>query len=921
MSDVTLFEKLVRTFISAEAVNRAPTEAELRKACEQVQKMMQIPEQAIEAVVKKLQSALDVAMDTGAVIEKNYEPWLNARKDRIDFYYWNRYVLYLEQDQLRTSGVIAAIDKVSDKIVDLIGDPTGEGELHRRGLVIGDVQSGKTANYIAIMNKAADVGYKVIILLTGTIESLRRQTQERVDEGFIGRSSKAYLQRERKTIKKGVGLKDAARFATGFTTESSDFKTAVVRSMNVSLRNMSSEPVVFVMKKNAAALQNLIGWFESYNLNPNGKIDLPLLLIDDEADNASINTKTENAPTTINKHIRKILSLFVKSSYIGVTATPFANVFILPEKTEDMENDDLFPSDYIYALDAPTNYIGGNEIFGDNAPYNSALTTIDDAESFFPYGHKQDISISCLPDSLLESLRYFLLANVVRDIQGDTSAHRSMLVNVSRYVIIQNRISQLIDEWRYETVRDIKNYCMLSEAEACQNREIALLRDAWYNPRYPFLRSTGIKWEEIQQKWLLSAAAPIEVRTINQKSSTKILDYALYSENGLRVIAVGGLSLSRGLTLEGLMVSYFHRNSRMYDTLMQMGRWFGYRTGYENLFRIWMPDDAIGWYAHITQASNELREEVSRMNRLGAIPREFGLKVRAHPTALIITAKNKMKHSTPVECWISLDGRFFETPRFRSSIDDIRANKKLTDELIHALLIRCGVPKGSGKFPLFWPDVPCELVSDYLRKYRNHPLNMEADGQALASYINKNTNFLKWDVFVPDSRKKAMFSIDGYEIHPFDRPLSGESGCLSSYGTKMRIGTMGLTKHGLCDADQERAEHDFRESKRKKYEQKYGEKAEEKLEQISIPDRAYLIRGRNPILIIHYLKPTFERPDRDIPKGFDESADLVVGYGIGFPMLAGSEPVYAVYYINMVEQKQYMIDEIEEDQWEDDDDD
>lgn len=212
MSDISLFEKLVRTCIGSKVVNRAPTEAELQDACEMVRKMMRVTDEEAESVIKKLQSALDVAMDTGVVIEKEYEPWLNARKDQINFYYWNRYALYLEQDMMRSSGIIASIDKVSDKIVDLAGDPTAKGVLHRRGLIIGDVQSGKTANYIAIMNKAADVGYKVIILLTGTVESLRRQTQERVDEGFIGRSSKAYLQRDSRTIRKGVGLRDAARF-------------------------------------------------------------------------------------------------------------------------------------------------------------------------------------------------------------------------------------------------------------------------------------------------------------------------------------------------------------------------------------------------------------------------------------------------------------------------------------------------------------------------------------------------------------------------------------------------------------------------------------------------------------------------------------------------------------------------------------
>ena len=183
---------------------------------------------------------------------------------------------------------------------------------------------------------------------------------------------------------------------------------------------------------------------------------------------------------------------------------------------------------------------------------------------------------------------------------------------------------------------------MRPEIEACKNENILELRKMWNNSEYCF-KDYGISWIDVQQKYLLKAISAIEVRTINQRSASK-LDYTEYAETGLRVIAVGGLSLSRGLTLEGLVVSYFHRNTQMYDTLMQMGRWFGYRTGYENLFKIWMPDDSIGWYSHITQASNELREEIAKMNRLGATPKDFGLKVRAHPTSLIITARNKMKH-------------------------------------------------------------------------------------------------------------------------------------------------------------------------------------------------------------------------------------------------------------------------------------
>ena len=916
MADLSLFEKFVRTQISSVAVDRAPTEEELRSACDLIRRMMPISNEDAEKVIKKLQAALDVAMDVGIVIEREYEPWLASKKSSIDFYYWERYALYLEQHMQRPASVIATIDKVSDRIVDLAGDPTLPGALHRRGLLLGDIQSGKTANYIAVMNKAADVGFKVIILLTGTVESLRRQTQERVDEGFIGRSSKAYLQRNPQTIKKGVGSIDARRFATGFTTESSDFKTAVVRNMNASLKNMSTEPVVFVMKKNAKALQNLIDWLKDYNVGSNGVVNLPLLLIDDEADNASINTKADNDPTAINKHIRELLKLFAESSYIAVTATPFANIFILPEKNEDMENDDLFPSDYIYALDPPTNYIGSNEVFGDNAAYADSLMPIDDAEEFFPYKHKQFITLDGLPESLYLALRYFLLANVARDIAGDAASHRSMMVNVSRFVRVQDQVTNLITEWLFEVQRDVRNYCMLPEDIACRNENIKILREMWNSPEYCFAEY-NVLWEDVQKRYLLPSISPIEVRTINQRSASK-LDYTEYNENGLRVIAVGGLSLSRGLTLEGLMVSYFHRNTQMYDTLMQMGRWFGYRTGYEKLFRIWMPDDAVGWYAHITQATNELREDIARMNRLGATPKEFGLRVRAHPTSLIITARNKMKHAERQEYWITLDGKFFETPRFISEISSIRANKNRADKLVSRMLSECGQPVGSHSQDLFWNNVPAELICEFVRTYENHFLNMEADGEALEKYIKNNQRFGTWDVLVVTSSNVDHFQVGVAEIHPTKRPLSKKSGVLSVYGGKMRIGTMGLTKHGLSNEQAKSAENEFRELKRPEYELKYKDEAESKLRKMSIPDRAYLIPDRHPILIIHYLDPVFG--ENDAPAGFIMGQDYMVGYGIGFPSLAGSEPVYAVYYVNTVEQRQAFEDEIEEDQLDDNED-
>ena len=123
--------------------------------------------------------------------------------------------------------------------------------------------------------------------------------------------------------------------------------------------------VVFVIKKNKSILNNLIRWLKSNNADTRGVISKSLLLSDDEADNASVNTNDpEKDPTAINKAIRELLKLFRQSSYLGITATPYANIFINPDNEDEMRGDDLFPRDFIYALSPPTNYIGAEDIFG-----------------------------------------------------------------------------------------------------------------------------------------------------------------------------------------------------------------------------------------------------------------------------------------------------------------------------------------------------------------------------------------------------------------------------------------------------------------------------------------------------------------------------------------------------------------------------
>ena len=177
--------------------------------------------------------------------------------------------------------------------------------------------------------------------------------------------------------------------------------------------------------------------------------------------------------------------------------------------------------------------------------------------------------------------------------------HRSMLINVSHFTLIQDQVKDIIDFALRGIQEDIRSYSSLKVSEAIKNKTISELR-AVYEKYYS---DRGCTWEQVQRE-LVTAVLPVEVRSVNQKSGGASLNYALYKDNGLRVIAVGGNSLARGLTLEGLCVSYFYRSTQMYDALLQMGRWFGYRTGYEDLTKIWMPLETINWYSLISEATS-----------------------------------------------------------------------------------------------------------------------------------------------------------------------------------------------------------------------------------------------------------------------------------------------------------------------------
>ena len=366
---------------------RAADEAEVQGLVEKFRQIFPISDGERDTLIRRLHARLAIRMDLGtAIVERGHVPWLLNRKPTIDPFFWDRYAKYLFREGWPPA-IVNTFDRVTDDVLDLLGDPRQDGTWRRRGLVMGDVQSGKTATYTALCCKAGDAGYRLVILLTGTLESLRRQTQERLDAGFVGLDSSGFLSQERQRRAVGAGLLDQSRAAGVFTSRHGDFSTARMTQLNFRL-NAFKEPILLVVKKNKKILQNLENWLRDYNADNDGQIDTPLLLIDDEADNASVNTRaSDQDPTAINERIRALLKLFYRSSYVGFTATPFANIFIDPDSEHDMVGDDLFPRDFIYSLEAPTNYVGPDRIFADDSTLN-ALRVISDAEAVFPLSHK-----------------------------------------------------------------------------------------------------------------------------------------------------------------------------------------------------------------------------------------------------------------------------------------------------------------------------------------------------------------------------------------------------------------------------------------------------------------------------------------------------------------------------------------------------
>lgn len=896
---MTTTDTIVSMALMALPDDQPPTEEKIRDVVQRLADAFGMDDAAREATVRQVMARRLFTADKGFAVAEKHTPWVNARRPEIDPFYWSRFKLMLQKQW--SPSVITALDRSTDEILDLMGDPSLKETWKRRGLVVGDVQSGKTATYSALINKAADAGYRFIILLTGTIENLRRQTQERLDSGFVGFDSSELLKRNGKSLHVGVGLLDGRRRATVFTSTEADFVAAAVRHLGLSLDALR-EPAIVVIKKNTKVLGTLAGWIEDQHpARDKAGLDIPMLLIDDEADNASIDYRDSSDPAKVNAGIRRLLSLFRRTSYVGFTATPFANIFINPDSEHEMLGDDLFPRDYIYALESPSNYFGPRRIFTDDDGSTKHLREITDAGQAFPDKHKASHAVTTLPDSLIEAMCCFLAANAIRDLRGEGTSHRSMLVNVSHFTNVQDQVESLLRIELEKAQTAIRNFGALKPESALRDPWLQAIYTAW-NREYS---DCGFDWNTVQKE-LHKAVLPITTKAVNQRTGSRALDYKAYRETGLRVIAVGGNSLSRGLTLEGLTISYFRRNTKMYDTLLQMGRWFGYRPGYEDLCRVWLPQQSIDWYSHISEATDELRTELRRMHFRGRTPKDFGLAVRAHPDSLMVTARNKMRTAQEMTRIVSLSEQSFESVELPYHPEPLQENARSVEIFVNALVRKSGAPVNTTGSLLF-RHAERKAVASLLRSFSVPPTEFRFQPGDIADLLDSlDPRVLSdWDVVIPSGRG-ALVEFSGVTLRSQERSvdLAAPQGPMIVSGGGRRVGSRGVEQEGLSEELVAKAQKQARENA----DRMAASRKEPPPARLNVSDRYYRAVRERPLLLIHVLDV---QPMKDkhwtLPR---ISGPGVVAIGLSFPNLDANPTASLVKYkINLVKARELYEDQ------------
>ncbi len=706
-----------------------------------------VPEELRDEVRSRWQSDHDQPIHPVRVLSGRGgpRPWF-AEWHSSEGHLWRRLRNWLIDVKGRSELTVASLDDTSDKVLSHLEDPRPGGPDFRVvGLVIGYVQSGKTANITALIAKAADLGYRLFIVLSGLDNGLRKQTQDRLacELGFSDGPG-------------CVGLPELGQRWMAFTTSEltgGDFNPGV---QDPSAMFQGAHRGIAVVKKNARVLQRVVAWAQR------APADLPVLVIDDEADQASVNTRgnrrppgapvpvdaeDDEDPSRINERIRELVSRFRRRSYVAYTATPFANVFIDPDAIDAIAQQDLYPRDFIVSLPRPARYVGTERLFGRGPLVHEeagvagldVIRTIPEVEVGHlvpPRGGAQDFAPR-MCRSLETALLDWILgtaAKIEREGSGDTRS--TMLIHTSHLTVIHNRLSEIVkvqltrlrQSWRYDRPH---LRAQLQQRWDDDFRRVTVSMDAGLDRTF----------EQIEPHVSTFFHQTADVRVLNITSDA-VLDYSV--DPTLKVVVIGGNRLSRGLTLEDLVTSYYVRVSANYDTLLQMGRWFGYRESYVDLTRLWTTGELIARFSDLALVEEELRDEIAVYERLKITPLEFAPKIRTHP-AMAITARNKMGVARSVQ--LSFQGELRQTTRFPlDKMDGLHGNLDATRRFLRAL----GPAQIVDDRPE-WEDVPWRAVHAFLDEYVSIQDVASFDARTLSQYVKRQAQageLIRWRVSV-----------------------------------------------------------------------------------------------------------------------------------------------------------------------------
>ncbi|YCK80835.1 Z1 domain-containing protein [Arthrobacter sp. D3-18] len=695
----------------------------------------------IEQVVERhVAIAADVfRLKTSPTVDaSDAEPWYAGVQPGDIF--WPKLRDHLMQDA-NWAPAVTSLDSTSRDVVARLGDPSLT-HFAKRGLVVGYVQSGKTANFTATIAKAADTGYRLFVVLSGVHNSLRRQTQLRLEKQIVDLNPINWIT---------------------LTSETADFGNPVQ-----ALPLLAGSPLrlLAVVKKNVSRLSNLVEWLST--AQKHGALDdCPVLIIDDEADQASVNTAkdAELDQTAIHAKIKELLSL-PKVSYLGYTATPFANVLCNPKDALG-----IYPRDFIYSLPKPEGYFGAEELFG--------AAVLEDEESRVMPGHdmirfvpaqealgyavknKQAYSPLISP-SLGDAIRWFVMATAARRARSGEVSHSSMLVHTTMRVapqmqfvpVVRKFLKALAAEWASGHVDSWRSqWDFETIAEPAERHGL-----------------TPISFSEMSVS-VNDVLSKVHVVADNSSSDDRLI----YSDDPATVIAIGGNTLSRGLTLEGLVSSFFLRSSGMYDSALQMGRWFGYRPGYADLPRVWTTAALASNFEFLSRVEASIREDINRYAEKGITPSKLAVRLLLHPK-MQATAKLKMQYAVPVTSSFS-ESRpqtiHFEHKNYEivnRNLDVARAlleNVGLTAEFSGQLHSGTKVLRG----------VDAKEVIRFLDRYSFHA-DSEMAGGYVAEYVKRQVDFgglRKWNIAIVGNKNASNNSVKPVEIggglwfHPVNR--------------------------------------------------------------------------------------------------------------------------------------------------------